>query len=174
MGKAYGPVIPGKKWFKALVAKIVFFFLGRVFQSASRHDPDVRAEIAAWPEGFIYIMNILPHGPRMVLKKEGATLKYLGGKATEGHLVVNFKNLEAAFMTLTPQISAAQAFAERRMTVKGDLANAMIFTRCLDILLAYMYPTFIVRRLVKRVPPMPLKKQFIRLYVLTLGIAFGI
>ncbi len=174
MAKQYAPVQPGKKWFKTAVCKIVLVVLGRAFQSGARHDPDIRREVAAFPEGFILVMNVLPFGPRMALEKHNGKLKYRGSRYAQGDLVINFKNLECAFMVLTPQIGATQAFAERRLTVIGDLGYAMVFTRCLNMLLAHLYPRFICKRLVKRVPPMPLKKQWIKLKINLLGIPFGL
>lgn len=174
MAKKYRPIKSGRKWFKALVAKIVFMVLGRAFQSAAKHDADIKREVGAFPEGFILVMNIFPFGPRMALEKVNGKLKYRGGKYDDGTLVINFKNLESAFLVLTPQIGSAQAFAERRMTVKGDLAYAMVFTRCLNILLAHLYPAFICRRLVKRVPEMPPRKMLTKIWINVFGIAFGI
>jgi hypothetical protein len=174
MGKKYRPVKPGRKWFKALVAKIVFMVLGRAFQSGARHDPDIKKEVSPWPDGFVIIMNVMPAGPWMSMKKINGRLKYRGKKHNDGDLVVNFKNLECAFLVLTPQMGAAQAFAERRMTVKGDIAYAMAFTRCLNILLTLLYPKFIYRRLLKRVPPMPLKKLAVKAVVNVIGVPFGL
>jgi len=174
MRKKYRPIKPGKKWFKALVAKIVFIVLGRAFQSGARHDPDIKKEVSAWPEGFILIMNVLPLGPRMAMEKTNGRLKYRGAKYDDGDLVVNFKNLECAFLVLTPQIGSAQAFAERRMTVKGDIAYAMAFTRCLNTLLTLLYPKFICKRLLKRVPPMSMKKLMVKVVVNVIGVPFGL
>jgi hypothetical protein len=174
MGKQYSPIKSGKKWFKALVAKIVFMVLGRAFQSGAKHDPDIKKEVSAWPEGFIIVMNVLPFGPRMAMKKINGRLKYRGSKYNDGDLVVNFKNLECAFLVLTPQMGSAQAFAERRMTVKGDIAYAMAFTRCLNTLLTLLYPRFICKRLLKRVPPMSPKKWFVKAVVNVFGVPFGL
>lgn len=174
MAKKYKPVKSGTKWFKALVAKIVFMVLGRAFQSGARHDPDVKREVAAFPEGFRLVMDVHPKGPRMCLEKTDGRLKYRGAKFDDGDLVVTYKNLECAFLVLTPQIGAAQAFSENRMMVKGDLAYAMIFTRCLTIMLAHLYPQFICKRLVKRVPPMPFKKQLIKIVINVVGVPFGL
>jgi len=174
MGKQYRPITSGKKWFKALVARIVFMVLGRAFQSGAKHDPDMKKEVSALPEGFIVVMNILPFGPRMSMKKINGRLKYHGSKFDDGDLVINFKNLECAFLVLTPQIGAAQAFAERRMTVKGDLAYAMAFTRCLNTLLTLLYPKFISKRLLKRVPPMTMKKWMVKAIVNVFGVPFGL
>jgi hypothetical protein len=172
--KEYLPITPGEKWAKALMVKITFIMLGRAFQSGSRHDPEIRREITVWPENFRIIMNVFPGGPRMVLEKIHAKLKYRGSKYYQGDLVINFKNLESAFMVVTAQIGPATAFAQRRMMVTGDLANAMIFTRCLNIIIAYLYPKFISKRLLKRAPIMTARKQLIRFIIYTAGILFGL
>jgi hypothetical protein len=172
--KEYPPITPGKKWVKVLVIKIIFIVLGKAFQSGSRHDPEIRKEIAAWPENFMVIMNVFPEGPRMVLEKIHSRFKYRGSQFIKGDLVINFKNIECAFMVLTPQIGPAQAFAQRRMTVTGDLANAMIFTRCLNIIIAYLYPKFICKQLLKRVPEMTVRKQLTRIIIYMAGIPFGL
>jgi hypothetical protein len=172
--KKYSPIKPGKKRVKELVVRIIFMVLGRAFQSGSGHDPEIRKEIAVWPENFTVMMNVLPEGPRMILEKIHGKLKYRESKFIESDLVINFKNIECAFMVLTPQIGPAQAFAQRRITVTGNLANAMIFTRCLNIIIAYLYPKFVCKRLLKRVPAMTARKQLTRVIIYTAGIPFGL
>jgi len=169
-----GPVAPGRKLWKAAVCRIAFLVLGRAFQAAAGHDADIQREIGVWPEGFTVEMNVLPAGPRLVLEKVAGKLRRRTAHRGGSDLKINFKNLESACMVMTPRLGAAPAFAQRRMSVEGNLADAMIFTRCLNIMLAYLYPRTVCRRLVKRVPPMPLKKQLIRIRVHLLGIPFGI
>lgn len=172
--KKYPLIRPGKKWVKALVVKIIFIVLGRAFQSGSRHDLEIQIEISVWPENFVIIMNVFPEGPRMVLEKIHDKLLYQGNKFIRSDLAINFKNIECAFMVMTPQIGPAQAFAEKRMTVAGDLADAMIFTRCLNIMIAYLYPEFICKRLLKRVPAMTVRKQLNRVIIYMAGIPLGL
>jgi hypothetical protein len=172
--KVYPHIKPGKKRFKSLVIKLFLMILGRALQSGSIHDPEIRRETAGWPDNFLVMMNVIPEGPRMVLEKIHTGLKYRGNRTCRADLVISFKNIECAFMVLTPQIGPAQAFAQRRMTVTGDLANAMIFTRCLNSIIAYLYPKFISRRLLKRVPVMTPEKQFIRIIIYAAGIPFGL
>jgi hypothetical protein len=172
--KEYLPITPGEKRAKALMVKITFIMLGRAFQSGSRHDSEIRREIAVWPENFKIMMNVFPEGPLMILEKIHGKLKYRGSKFYESDLVINFKNLECAFMMVTAQISPAQAFAQRRIMVTGDLADAMIFTRCLNMIIAYLYPKFISKRLLKRVPIITASKQLTRFIIYTAGIPFGL
>ncbi|MCW7753059.1 hypothetical protein OOT00_03555 [Desulfobotulus sp. H1] len=173
MPREYGPVKPGRKWLKEGVARIVFFVLGRAFQSAARMDEGIRREVAQWEEGFRLAMRILPDGPSMGLTKRDGRIRYVGEGSVDADLVIRFKNIESAFLVLTPQMGSARAFAENRIGLVGDVARSMSFVRCLDRLLAYMYPAFICNRLVKRMPQ--IKRPFRRrLYLYVLGIPFGI
>ncbi|TWI65782.1 hypothetical protein LZ24_02968 [Desulfobotulus alkaliphilus] len=173
MKKVYEPLKPGRKWFKELVAHVVFFVLGRAFQSAAKLDAGIRREVAEWEEGFTLAMCILPKGPSMLLKKVDGRIRYAGWAKEDADLIIRFKNIESAFLVLTPQMGSARAFAENRLSLVGDVARSMSFVRCLDRLLAYLYPAFICRPLVKRMPPVlrPIRR---RLYIYTLGIPFGL
>lgn len=162
-----------EKFLKKCVCAIVFFVLGRALQSASKHDIDIKKEISVWRDGFKIKMFISPNGPSMLLEKKGNRLKYVGAKNEEADLVINYKNIECAFMVLTPQKGIPQAFAEHRMSVVGYLGDAMIFTRCINIVLCYLYPRFINKRLLRRVPSLDLKKQLNRFVIYLLGIPFG-
>lgn len=101
-------------------------------------------------------------------------MKYRGSGLEEADLVVNFKNLECAFLVCTGQLGPAQGYAEHRMSIKGDLSQAMAYIRCLNILEAYLFPKIISRRIMKRVPPMGLRKQAVRLVIHLMGIPLGL
>lgn len=171
MVRMYRPVKPFRSPFKLAVAKIVLTVLGRAMRSASRHDSRIKKEIAAFDEGFTIRMEI-PGGPSMVLEKKDGRLK--GSSLKDADLVLTYKNLQSAFLVLTPQLGIAEAFSQHRISVKGDIVNALIFSRCLVILLAYLYPEFIVKKLVKRVPPMGFKEYLTRLWIYCIGIPLGI
>jgi hypothetical protein len=197
MGKPYLPIAPGRKRFKEVTVKSVFLFLGTAFEAAAKRDPDIKKEVDNWDNGFTMSMNVLPYGPYMTFEKTADKLCYRGvrikdrnndikereakGEAVQPKniqlqdidVIVNFKNIECAFLALTPQMGTPQAYAERRLLVKGDLVKIMSFSRCLNILLAHLYPKFVYASLMKRPPRMGLKKQFIRLLIMA-DIAVGL
>ncbi|MEW6078869.1 MAG: hypothetical protein AB1724_13720 [Thermodesulfobacteriota bacterium] len=196
MGGPYLPVEPGRKWFKEITVNAVFLFLGTAMEAAAVRDPDIKKEVDTWENGFTLMMNVLPHGPYMTFEKsddrlfyrgikikdrgndireriaKGGEVKLWGAKLRDVDVIINFKNIECAFMALTPQMGTPQAYAERRLLVKGDLVKVMSFSRCLNVLLAHLYPRFICAILVKRPPGMGLKKQLIRMRIM-LDIALG-
>ena len=166
--------ISKQKWVKKIVVQVVMFVLGRAIQSASRWDAFVRHEVARWKDGYSFILEVLPGGPRMGMQKQGGRLKFMGAKLSDADLVVRFKNIECAFLVFSGLMGTEQGFAENRMTVKGDLPEAMSLIRCMNMIVVYLYPKFISRRLVKRVPNLSMKQHAFRLYIMLIGIPTGI
>ncbi len=197
MNKIHPPIPPGKKRIKVLTVKAVFLFLGTALEIAAKKDPDIKKEVDSWEEGFTLMMHVLPFGPYMTLEKKGGQLcfrgikikdrgldikeriarqgavKYHGAKLKDCDVIIHFKNIESAFMVSTPQMGVPQAYAERRVLVKGDLVKVMSFARALTVLLGHLYPGVIAAGLVKRLPPMGLKKQWIRLAIMA-GLSVGL
>jgi hypothetical protein len=158
---------------KNLIIRVLFFILGRGLQSGSKHDPDIKRELESIPEGLRIQMKVSPCGGSMTVQKHEGTLRYRVGGPHEADLTIKFKNTESAFMVLTAQIGTPRGFAEHRIGVEGMLPYAMIFTRCVNILMGHLFPWFINKRIMKRLPPMPLRKQWIRLKIYALGVPFG-
>ncbi|NLB88911.1 MAG: hypothetical protein GX790_06750 [Syntrophomonadaceae bacterium] len=159
---------------KLVITKILLFFLGRGFQTIAKIDPEVAKEINTWDDNFTIMFEILPDGPYMSLAKQNNQLKYLGFKKVDAHLTIGFKNLEAAFLIFTAQKSTPIGYAEHRLYVKGDLALAMSLIRCLNIVQFYLFPGFIAKKILKRMPSMSIKKFGIRLYTYLIGIPLGL
>jgi hypothetical protein len=177
----YREIEPGRKRFKVAIIKIAFFVLGRAFQSAARVDKQIRREIEEWPEGFSLMIQVLPNGPRMALAKdERGHLRHRrrqagGPNEDKADLIVFFKNLECAFLLFSAQISTAQAYAEHRISVKGELPMAMALVRCINIVETYLLPGPVARRMVKRLPSIPaVQRCAVRLLIYVLGIPVGI
>ncbi|MGE4518246.1 MAG: hypothetical protein AB7E04_01905 [Desulfobacteraceae bacterium] len=165
---------PGRKWFKTIVCKVVMVILGRAFQVFSKHDHEIMREVAAWPEGFSLELNVLPLGPRLLLLKEDGRIRTAKNITGKPALSVNFKNIESAFLILTPLMGVPRGFAEHRFIVIGDVAKAMAFTRCLNRILAYLYPDFLCRNLMRRIPEINfMKRMSKRLYFYTIGLVTG-
>lgn len=170
--------VPRKSRFKKFVVKVVFFVLGKGLQSASKHDRTLQAEVAAWPEDTLILFKVAPHEPRMAFGKTGHDrLEYKGTKITdeEADLMIAFKNLESAFLMLTAQIGTPQAYTEHRIAVRGDLVLGLSVIRCLNIVERYLFPTFLAKRVLRRLPAIPFfKRNGLRLWIYIFGIAFGI
>jgi hypothetical protein len=122
-------VKPKNKRFKKALAKIILFILGRAFQVISRSDRTVEKEVGQWPEGFKLELAVHPHGPSLKMQMLNG---YLSAKDFGDHtadLSMEFKHIESAMLVLLPIAGVPRAFAERRITVTGDVARAMSFVQ---------------------------------------------
>lgn len=138
---------------KALGVRVLLWFLGRGACACARLDSRVAAEVAEWAEGQRLCLRIGSAGPAMALAKEGGRLRFLGLRTVpEADLVIHFKHLEGALPVFLGQQSIAGAYAQRRMTLRGDLTFAMSVVRVLLITEAYLFPGIITRRIMQRVP----------------------
>jgi hypothetical protein len=162
-----------EKTIKKIIVKIVMFVLGRSFQAASKMDSVIQNEIAGWDDQFVILMQVLPKGPIMCLKKHNDIIKYLGSQSPKADLVINFKNIESAFPVMAGLMGVEQGTSQNRMIVSGDIPIAMSFTRCINRLEAFLFPKIISRRLLKKVPSMGVKEQLIRIRLYCTGILFG-
>ncbi len=170
----YMPIEPGTKPFKRIFIKTIFFVLGRAFQSASRHDADLKAELAALPNLLKIQMQVQPNGPQFNLQVLDGRLMYLGLKPMASDITIYLKNIECAFDMFTAQMGVVEGYTGHRIALKGNPVFGMIFTRCLFIVQAYLFPKIINKRVMRRVPPMPLKKQLFRIWIYCLGIPLGV
>lgn len=141
------------KIFKKSTAKLILWFLGRGLQSCSVLDDNVKKEIQCFEEKTSILLKIEPSGPCMLLSKENSKLKFVGLKEVhDADLAIYFKNIEGAIAVLTGKISIAQSYAEHRFVMKGNVASGMCLVRCLCILESYLFPKFIVKKILKPVP----------------------
>jgi hypothetical protein len=168
----------GRKPFKVTVVRVVLFVLGRSLQSLSKNDREIQAEVAAWPAGLTLMMRVLPDcGAMAVQKAEGGRLRYLGARLPEDRadIVIYIQNIEAGFRLLTGQVGTDVAYARHNIAARGDISLTVSLTRVLNRVETYLFPAFIARGLMKRLPEIPFfRKNLLRLKAYFLAIPFGI
>ena len=64
------------------------------------------------------------------------------------------------------QIGIAQAYAQHRFTLRGNMGLAMPFVRCVDIAEGYLFPAVLARRILKRRPKKEISTARVYLAVL--------
>lgn len=133
--------------------RIIFWFLGRGFQSVASFDRTAAEEIKELNDLMYILLKVEPNGPCLVMQKRDGKLHFAGTRVPDKvDLVIYFKNIEAAFMVVTGQIGIAQAYAEHRFTLKGDIFITMPLVRALNITEAYLFPGFMSKKLMKKMP----------------------
>lgn len=143
----------GQKRFKISLAKVIFWFLGRGFQAVAKVDRNIAEEVAGWPEGLSIMLKIDEYGPCLVMQKCNGKLLYQGSQEIKADFGVYFKNIEVALLVLTGRMGIAQTYAEHRFYMKGDImAYGMALVRCLYAVEAYLFPGFMARKIINKMP----------------------
>ena len=134
---------------KALAA-VVLWVLGRGLVASARLDKRVRFEVTSWPDPYTVSLLIAPWGPRVSWRRKADTLSCLGSANIDCDLLVTFKSVDTALPALLGMKAILTAFAEHRLTVRGDLKVAMSLVRCLHIVEGYLFPDVMTRRILPR------------------------
>lgn len=134
--------------------RLMLEVVGRAMEAISQVDEQVRDEISVLPNGFLFAMSVMPNGPTLVMRKQrDGSLQYIGGDSPQKpELNIRFKHLHHAFLVLSFQEKTAQAFANDRMLVDGDLGYATRMTRVLNRLETFILPKLVAERAVKQYP----------------------
>jgi hypothetical protein len=148
------PTIAVPREMEPRYVKLMLDVMGRAFEAASQIDPVFQKETRNFRVGYLFEMSVLPHGPAMVLEKQAdGSMRYLGDKGPyKSELNIRFKHIAHAFLVLSFQESTSRAFANDRMLLDGEVADAMRMVRCLNRLEAFILPKFVAEKALKRYP----------------------
>ncbi len=151
----YPEVHPKGKFLKKAYVAIMLWIVGRSIQAASRIDRVVKAEFAKLGDNFLLRLWVAPHGPNMLVGKDKkGRVKYMGwnpnGKKVT--LEMRVKGIEQAILMFTFQESTCEATANDRLIVNGNLDDACVIVRVLDIVEVFLLPKIITKLAVKRYP----------------------
>lgn len=124
--------------------------LVRALQYLSTADSQIRAEAHAWPNGKTLRLEVPGAGGFTVTGTPWGFKKL--DKETPGDVTIRFKSPSDAFRVFTGQMGVAQAYAQHKFVLRGDMALAMPFVRCVDITEGYLFPDLLAKRLLKRLP----------------------
>jgi hypothetical protein len=166
----YREIKPGRKLFKRSYLIVMFWFMGRAVQAASRVDRTVMQELAELPARFVFVLGVGDRGPCMVVGKQpDGRLRYLGQRVdrTPIDLKLQFKHLESGFMTFSFQENTPTAAARDRLLVDGEVAHVCAVVRILDRVQVYLLPKPLAKLAVKRYPDWPLRTKWcnrVRIY----------
>lgn len=129
---------------------IVAECLVRALKYLSTADSKIRSEAHAWPNGKTLRLEVPGAGGFTVTGTPWGFKKL--DKETPGDVTIRFKSPSDAFRVFTGQISVAQAYAQHKFVLRGDMALAMPFVRCVDITEGYLFPDVLAKRILKRLP----------------------
>ncbi len=166
-------VISKKSIFKNAVVAVGFYALGRGTESTSKFNSNLKGELKAWEEGYLILLKVAPSGKELWLQKSGESMKWIGKQSKEADLIVVFKNLDTAFKIITTLSNVHTAFVQNRIMVYGDVSQSMVLIRILNIVQSYLFPPFLSKHVLKRVPKFSFAQHMGRIRVYTTGLLFG-
>ena len=137
--------------FKEKISKIILFFLYKGFKILYKYDENLQYEIDNLKEGFSIKLQLKSNGYSLILLKTKETIR----KAkfiSNPDIVICFKSIDAAFNVLIGKIGISNAYSRHSFTLKGDISIAMSIVRCINIIEAYLFPKFITKRILKKLP----------------------
>ena len=138
--------------FQRLYVAIMMAIVGRALVGASRADEEIRQEFSGMPEGSLLQMTVTA-GPGFTIQvQHNGMLSLVKGENLKPDLCIRFKHISLAFLVFSFQEGTAQAFANERMVVDGDVSQGIRLIRCLNKMEAIILPRFIARLAVKRYP----------------------
>ena len=133
-----------------LVCRVVLFCLFRALRFLATRDSRVRAELSAWPEGWVLGL-VIPGGPGLYLTMQQGRLTRIKATAAPD-VLIQFKSLLDAFYVFTGQMGVSGAYAQHRFCLRGSVNQTMGFVRCVDIAEGYLFPAFWAKRILKALP----------------------
>jgi hypothetical protein len=135
------------------VSRIVLFFLYRAFHVLYRYDKSIRCEVDGWKQGFVICMKAARQGPAICLIHTEKGIERLRKyESSDVNMSIEFRGIDAAFLVLSGQIGVAQAYSQHRFTLRGSIFDCMPFVRCVEIIEAYLFPTVITKKILKKLP----------------------
>ncbi len=149
----YKIVRPKRKIFKWLYIYIFLWITGRAMKAAVNSDEDIKKDFALFPNNFKVALEVLPHGPAMVVgKTDAGKVKYFGSstKNEKIDLRMVLYNIEGAMKLLTLQESTSTAFMRNRLYLDGEIPHAAAFVRIFDALEVLLFPKAVAKLGVKR------------------------
>lgn len=136
----------------------LFYIIAHGLVKASQVDKVIAEELQHYPVGLTIKMQVLPHHADFVLQiTDNHTFRLV--KQSHADVCIYIKHLRIAMLLLSFRESTAQAFANDRMTVDGDIAIATRFVRILNQLQAIILPKIIAKRAIKRYPMLPFAQK---------------
>lgn len=135
---------------RQLIIRIILEVLFRGLCVLYREDSRVKKELDAYPNGYRFCFLISQTPLSLSFEKREGGLKKVSG--TKGDLVILFKGVRAAFLVFCGLSSVPQAYAQHRFVLKGCVHEGLGLVRCIAYAEGYLFPKFMLRRILERIP----------------------
>ena len=104
-----------------------------------RTDSLAHEDVAGFPDGFTFEMNVLPSGPGLRVRKEGGRL-LPDRDCSRPTLSIRFKHLRHALRVIAMVDDVPKAIANDRLVIEGELSWAMRIGRITERMMRALVP----------------------------------
>lgn len=161
------------KYIKRIYVKITFWLLGRVFTILHKIDPEVERYWQKIENSNSFGFFIEPSGPCLIIERQEGKIKTSSKCNENADILFIFKTLSSAFEVFTARKSTIRSYAENRILIKGDIGDVMWFIRIVERLEFYLFPRFIAKKVIKRLPDVNFSTLALRRFLLILRFVTG-
>ena len=154
---------------KELILSLLMFVFKRGMVFLSKNDTEFIKLIEDLPERFSFLMTVRNTNLRVSMKKSNGVLIYAKNQK-EFDLILEFSNLCSAFLVFAGFMPQYQAFSEHRLSIKGNISDALCLTDAINRLQAVIFPDIISKKLIKEFEGSSLKEKslFAKFYLYAL------
>lgn len=135
-----------------ITVRIVMRFLQAAFYELALSDSRVKAEVQNLPRGAVYSLSCFGSPAQLVMQKQGGVLVKIPHAPPHPLCAIELKSLGIAFRLFTGQLGLMVANGGHGFTVNGDVAATMKFVRLVCVTEAYLFPTFMAKRVLVDLP----------------------
>ena len=146
---------PKRNILKWVYLYVFMWFTGRAIKIAAKVDDEIKKEFDQIPNGFNVALEVLPHGPNMIVgKDQDGKVNYLGSNVSDKKIDLRMvvHNIDNAMQLFTFQESTGVSFMRNRLYLDGEIPYAAAFVRVFDAVEVYLLPKIIAKLAVKRYP----------------------
>ncbi len=161
---------------KKFIISIAIMFIEKALIFLSNKDKKIIQELNYFDKNYQFILQINEVNKQLnlIYLPEKGLIRYKKNKYSEydcKKLIIKIKDVYSGYLMMTGQIGTNQAYCENRIQLNGNISDSIVFVRILTKAERYLFPKFMARKIMLRLPKMGVYEIFLKLR-LFLGIIF--
>lgn len=145
---------PRKRPCRNFIANTFLKIFAKAFCAAYSLDSAVKAEIDALPNPFALRIRTPDGSASVLIIKNDNLLRHVKKSAAPDtvDLDVIFRSYRALYRVLLARNSISSAFCANQLAISGSASQAAVLTRVINIVQTYLYPRFVMSKILDKVP----------------------
>lgn len=158
---------------KNIINEVGIFALKRAAGAVTKYDKTARNEVSGWEKNFSVELVVFSTNQRILFVEKNGRLTGSNEDNNSPDLKIIIKDIVFFKKMVLAELSLADAYTQNRVIVEGNIMDAMRFVRIMNLIMSYLYPKFLLKRITAKLPVFTLKRVFIKLKVIINGLILG-